>query len=85
MAYTSEVWQLFTKGPYRRNISVFLITQNLFHQRRFCMDIALNAMCVNSVTDKNRFSHLARQEYPEDVAILYEAYLYASKNRTVTW
>ena len=33
---------LFTKGSHHRNITVILITQNLFHQVRYCRDISLN-------------------------------------------
>jgi hypothetical protein len=31
-AYSTKVSQLFTKGSHHRNISLVLITQNLFHQ-----------------------------------------------------
>ena len=30
--YSKQVCDLFTKGSHHRNISVILITQNLFHQ-----------------------------------------------------
>ena len=42
-AYSKEVCDLFTKGSHHRNISMILITQNLFHQGRYCRDISLNA------------------------------------------
>ena len=41
--YSKQVCDLFTKGSHHRNISVILITQNLFHQGRYCRDISLNA------------------------------------------
>jgi len=41
--YSKDVCDLFIKGSHHRNISVILITQNLFHQGRFCRDISLNA------------------------------------------
>jgi len=37
--YSKEVFDLFTRGSHHRNISLILITQNLFHQARFCIDI----------------------------------------------
>jgi len=40
--YSEKVWYLFTKCSHHRNISVILITQNLFHQGRYCGDISLN-------------------------------------------
>jgi len=42
-AYSKEMCDLFTKGSNHRNISVILITQNLFHQERYCRNISLNA------------------------------------------
>jgi len=41
--YSKDVFDLFTKSSHHRNISFILITQNLFHQGRFCRDISLNA------------------------------------------
>ena len=53
--YSKEVCDLFTKGSHHRNISVILITQNLFHQGRYCRDISLNAkylVVFKNVRDK---------------------------------
>ena len=36
-------------------------------------------MLLKNTGDKNRFTYLARQVYPEDSAGLYEAYLEATK------
>jgi len=41
--YSKQVCELFKRGSHHRNLSVILITQNLFHQGRFCRDISLNA------------------------------------------
>ena len=41
--YSKDVCDLFTKGSHHMNISVILITQNLFHQGKFFRDISLNA------------------------------------------
>jgi len=40
---SKQVCELFTRASHHRNISVILITQNLFHQGRYCRDISLNA------------------------------------------
>jgi hypothetical protein len=72
---------LFTKGSHHRNVSVILIIQNLFHQGRFCRDISLNAkylVLLKNVRDKQQFSYLARQVYPEHSDSLYRAYLDAT-------
>ena len=80
-AYSKDVCDLLTKGSHYRNISVILITQNLFHQRRYCRDISLNAMYIvvlKNVRD-NQFYHLARQVYPEESDGLFQAYLNATE------
>jgi ABC-type dipeptide/oligopeptide/nickel transport system ATPase subunit len=74
--YSKKVCDLFTKGSHHRNVSVILITQNLFHQGRFCRDISLNAkylVLLKNVRDKQQFSYLARQVYPEHSDSLYRA------------
>jgi len=76
--YSKHVCDLFTKGSHHRNISVILITQNLFHQGRFCRDISLNAkylVVIKNVKDENQFVFLAKQVYPENSNNLYKAYL----------
>jgi hypothetical protein len=81
-AYSRDVCDLFTKGSHHRNISVILITQNLFHQGKYCRDISLNAkylVVFKNVRDKNQISHLTRQIYPENWKSLFEAYLDATE------
>jgi len=38
--FSRVVCDLFTKGSHHRNLSVILITQNVFHQAPKCRDIA---------------------------------------------
>jgi len=67
--YSKDVCDLFTKGSHHKNISFILITQNLFHQGRFCRDISLNAkylVALKNVRDKSQLQYLARQVHPED-------------------
>jgi len=76
--YYKQVCDLFTKGSHHRNISVILITQNLFHQVRYCRDISLNAkylILLKYVRDKNQYMFLARHVYAENSASLCKAYL----------
>ena len=80
--YSKDVCDLFTKGSHHRNISIILITQNLFHQGRFCRDISLNAkysVALKNVRDKSQFQYLARQVHPEDSDSLYKSYLEATE------
>lgn len=72
-----RVVDLFTKGCHHRNISVFFITQNLFHQGKGQRDISLNAhyiVCFKNPRDKAQIRHLAQQVYPENTKFIQEAY-----------
>ena len=78
--YPEEVCNIFTKGSHHRNISIILITQNHFHQGRYCRDMSLNGkdlVFLKNIRDKNQFPHLARQVHPEGPNKLYKAYLNA--------
>jgi hypothetical protein len=80
--YSEEVCQLFAKGLHHRNISVLLITQNMFQQGRYCRTISLNAkyiVIIKNVRDKHQFWHVARQVHPENSVSLYNAYLDATR------
>lgn len=68
---------LFTKGSHHKNLSVILISQNLFHQGRGQRDISLNANYIvvfKNPRDRAQIRHLARQVYPDDAKFLEEAY-----------
>jgi len=68
---------LFNKGSHHRNISVLLLTQNIFHQEPHCRDIFLNAkylVLLKNVRDKNQFTFLAGQVYPEHSQSLYDSF-----------
>jgi hypothetical protein len=81
-AFSREVCDLFTKGSHHHNLSVILITQNLLHQGKHCLDISLNAKYLvlrKNVRNQNQFLFLARQAYPEHPVNLYNAYLCATQ------
>ena len=76
-AYNSSISELFTKGSHHRNTSVILVTQNLFHQTSQSRNISLNAKYIvlfKNPRDKQQFSHLARQIYPENSRELMRVY-----------
>ena len=80
--YSKQVCDLITRGSHNRNISVRFITQNLFHQGRYCRDISLNAqylVALKNVRDKKQYMYLSNQVYPEDSLGLYNAYLDATQ------
>jgi len=81
-AYPSKCVTCLREAAINRNISVILITQNVFHQGRYCRDISLNAhylVALRNVRDKNKFAYLAQQVYSEDSLGLFEAYLEATQ------
>lgn len=82
-AYTRSICDLFTKGSHHRNISVILITQNVFHQGKFCRDISLNCkylVLFKNPRDKSQIFPLARQIYPENPSALVRVYKEATSN-----
>lgn len=76
-AYTKSICDLFTKGSHHKNVSVILITQNLFHQGKYCRDISLNCkylVLFKNPRDKSQIYPLARQIYPENPSALVDVY-----------
>lgn len=76
-AYTKSICDLFTKGSHHKNISVILITQNIFHQGKYCRDISLNCkymVLFKNPRDKSQIFPLARQIFPENPRSLVKVY-----------
>lgn len=75
--YNSQISELFTKGSHHRNISVILVTQNLFHQGKHSRDISLNSkylVVFKNPRDQLQFQYLAKQIYPENSKDLLKVY-----------
>jgi hypothetical protein len=76
-AYSKNVCNLFTRGSNHFNISVFLITQNIFYQSPQSRNISLNAKYIvvfKNPRDQLQFGHLARQVYPKNSKELERVY-----------
>lgn len=72
-----RIVDLFTRGCHHGNISIFYITQNIFHQAKGQRDISLNAhymVCFKNPRDKAQIRHLAHQVCPENPLFLQDAY-----------
>src|SRR5436190_5142365 len=72
-----HVVDLFTRGCHHRNLSVFFITQNIFHQSKGQREISLNAHYIvlfKNPRDKAQIRHLAQQVCPDNIKVLQEAY-----------
>ena len=78
MHETNEfVSKLFTKGSHHRNLSVMLLTQNIFHQNKHARLISLNThymIVFKNVRDASQITNLAKQMYPGNAAYLQESY-----------
>lgn len=77
------VSDLFTKWSHHRNLSVFFITQNIFHQARGSRDISLNTSYIvlfKNPRDRAQIQHLARQIWPENPKFIQESYIDATSN-----
>jgi hypothetical protein len=74
---SDAIVDFFTKNSHHKNLSVILISQNLFHQGREQRDISLNANYIvvfKNPRDRAKIWHLARQVFPDDLKFLEEAY-----------
>ena len=72
-----SILELFTTDSHHANISVFLITQNLFSQGKYARTISLNCQylfVLNNPRDKAQIYNLARQMFPTNPQFLIECY-----------
>jgi hypothetical protein len=71
------VEDLFTKGSHHRNLSVILITQNLFQQASQFRTISLNSSYIvvfKNPRDQSQITHLAKQMFPNCVQKVQKAF-----------
>lgn len=77
-----RIVDIFTKGSHHRNLSVFYITQNLFHQGKGQRDISLNSSYIiyfKNPRDKTQIRYLSRQVSPDNSKFIEDAYKDATK------
>lgn len=73
----NSIVDLFTKGSHHKNISVILVSQNIFNQGRGRRDISLNAHYIalfKNPRDKQQIKYLSRQVCPENPQLVQEAF-----------
>ena len=79
----SAVSDLFTKVSHHNNVSVILITQNIFHQGKQSRDISLNCkyfVLVKNPRDQKQFGILARQMWPSQWRDVEQVYKDATRD-----
>lgn len=77
----SEITKIFTKGSHHRNISVWFLMQNFFHQAKEIRTITLNAHYIilfKNPRDKQQVKVLARQMYDRDSLAMEQAFSMAT-------
>jgi Adenovirus IVa2 protein len=78
-----EITNLFVKGSHHRNLSIWFLMQNFFHQGKEIRTITLNAQYIilfKNPRDKQQVKVLARQMFDRDAPALEEAFSVASSN-----
>jgi hypothetical protein len=74
---SQQIVDTFIKYSHHLNISIILLTQNLFSQGKHFRTISLNTQymfLLKSARDRSTVQSLARQIYPENVKFLSECY-----------
>ena len=72
---SKQVETLFTRDAHHKNMSVCLLTQNLFYQGKFARTIALNAHVIILFKNPRFGSQLKLLENQLGVKHIYQAYL----------
>ena len=73
----SIISDTFTKHSHHKNLSVILITQNMFEKGPHMRNCQLNShyqMLFKNPRDRLQITHLARQMYPNQVKFMLSAY-----------
>ena len=79
-----SVLNLFTTDSHQKNISVVLLTQNVFSKGKHFRTISLNShyvVLMNNPRDRLQVQSLARQMFPKKSQFLIEAYQDATLNK----
>lgn len=79
---SSDISHLFTRGVHHNNISVVLITQNIFHQGKKMRDISLNSnyfILFKNPRDARQISFLSTQIFPGSPKYLPDAFRQATE------
>ena len=74
---SEDILEMFILGSHHFNISVFYLTQNIFHQGKFSRTITLNTQYLalfKTPRDSSQIMYLARQVFPTAPKALTEAY-----------
>lgn len=83
-AQSKLIAKLFMQTSHHNNLSVILVTQNIFYQGSQFRNIMKNAgviILMNSLRDRYAIQILSRQIFPKTPNLIYDAYEDAMKER----
>lgn len=72
-----EITKLFTKGSHHRNLSIWFLMQNFFHQGKEIRTITLNAQYIilfKNPRDRQQIRVLARQMFDKNSIFMEQAF-----------
>ena len=81
---SEDILEMFLLGSHHLNISVFYLTQNIFHQGKYSRTITLNTQYLTlfkTPRDSSQIKYLARQVFPSTPHALSEAYYDATESQ----
>lgn len=79
-----SILNLFTVHSHHKNISVFILSQNLYSRGKFFRTISLNChylVIFKNPRDKSQLNVLARQLFPNKINFFLESFLDAVENK----
>jgi hypothetical protein len=79
------ILNIFTRDSHHLNISVFILSQNIFPQEKYARMISLNCQYIiltNRTRDRRQVEVLAQQIRPKDANCILEAYLDAVNSKS---
>jgi hypothetical protein len=80
---SAEVANYFTRGCHHSNMTVFLLTQNIFQQDKFARTISTNSNYIvyfKNPRDNLQINNLARQVFPGRIGVLVNSFQIATEN-----
>lgn len=81
---SKEIVNLFTVDSHHKNISTFILAQNLYSRGKYARTISLNCnylVIFNNPRDRSQIQFLSRQMYPTNSSFLIECYEDATETK----
>lgn len=75
--YNKRISDVFTKDSHHHNVSIIVVSQNIFYQTKHSRTISLNTkymVLFKNPRDRSQFNHIARQVFPENPKELIRVY-----------